>query len=144
MFNLMTSILIEAPIQRVFDYMSTPENDFEWQYGTLATAAITSRLNRMGVYFRSIGHFLGRRNLGTYQVVESSSNRKYRIKSISGPLHLHTVYTFDTVGRSTKVNIAIHVRTINFFHANERNLERRMKNQLEENLTALKALLEEK
>lgn len=144
MLYLMTSTFIEAPIKRVFDYISTPENDFEWQYETLAAATITNRLNTMGVYFRSIGHFLGRRNLGTYQVVESRPNRKHRIKSISGPLHLHTVYTFDAVGRGTKVNIAMHVRTINFFHANERSLERRMKNQLEENLNALKALLEEK
>jgi len=142
MFNLTVGTIIDAPIQRVFDYMSTPENDFQWQYGTLATATIPNRLNGMGVYFRSISHFLGRRNLGTYQVIESNSNRKYRFKSLSGPLHLHTAYTFDVIEDGTKVNISIHVGTINFFQINERVLEKRMKKQLKENLTALKALLE--
>lgn len=144
MFNLKIGTIIEAPIKHVFDYMSTPENDFQWQYGTLATATVNNRLNRTGIYFRSIGHFLGRRNLGTYQVIESSSNKKYRFKSLSGPLHLHTAYMFDTVGNDTKINISIHVGTTNFFQINERILEKRMKKQLKENLTALKALLEGK
>jgi len=144
MFNLRIGTVIESPIEHVFSYMSTPENDLQWQYGILATATIPSHLNKMGVYFRSIGHFLGRRNLGTYQVIESSSNRKYRFKSLSGPLHLHTVYTFDALDEGTKVNISIHVGTINFFQINERVLEKKMKKQLRENLIALKALLEEK
>jgi len=144
MFNLTIGKIIEAPTQLVFDYMSTPENDFQWQYGTLATATITNRLNKMGVYFRSIGHFLGRRNLGTYQVIESNSNRKYRFKSLSGPLHLHTAYTFGATDGGTKVKISVHVGTMDFFQINERILENRMRKQLMENLTALKALLEVK
>ena len=144
MFNLKIGTIIEAPIQSVYDYMSTPENDFQWQYGTLATATITNHLNKMGVYFRSIGHFLGRRNLGTYQVIESSSNRKYRFKSLSGPLHLHTAYTFGATDGGTKVKISVHVGTMDFFQINERILEKRMKKQLKENLASLKALLEVK
>jgi len=144
MFHLTTSTMIEAPIKRVFDYMSTPENDFQWQYGTLATASITNPQNQMGVYFRSIGHLMGHRNLGTYQVVESSKNMKYRIKSISGPLYLQTTYTFESVGNNTKIGISIRVGAINIFHMDERILGRRMKQQLKENLTALKAILEVK
>ncbi len=144
MFNLTLSTMINVPVEYVFEYMSTPENDFQWQYGTLATSTISNRHNRMGVYFRSIGHFLGRRNMATYQVVESSKNMRYRFKSLSGPLHLHTAYTFDTVGESTKVKISIHVGTMNFFHMNEHILVGRMRQQLKENLTALKGLLEMK
>lgn len=142
MLHFMNSTLIESPIKRVFDYLSTPENNFQWQYGTLATATISNHHNKMGIYFRSVGHLLGYRNLGTYQVIESIANRIYRFKSLSGPLHLHTAYTLDTVGEGTKVNISIHVGTIEFFHLNERILEMRMKKQLRENLTALTALLE--
>jgi len=144
MFKLSINTTIDAPIERVFDYMCTPENDFRWQYGTLATARITDRHNKMGIYFRSIGHLLGRRNLGTYQVIESISNRKYRFKSLSGPLRLHTAYTFDLIDDGTKVTISIRVGVVNFFRMNERILERRMKKQLRENLTMLKSLLEVK
>lgn len=144
MFNLTTRTMIEAPIKQVFDYMSTPENDFQWQYGTLATATITSRHNGMGVYFRSIGHLMGRRNLGTYEVIESRSNMRYRFKSISGPLHLKTTYTFETAGDGTKVEISIWIGAVNFPHMNERILGRRMKKQLRENLAILRDILEAK
>jgi len=142
MFNLRTSTVIEAPINRVFDYMSTPKNNSQWQYGTLVAATIISRVNKKGVYFRSIGHFLGHRNLGTYQVIESDLSRIYRFKSLSGPLHLHTAYTFDTLGEGTKVTISIHVGTIDFFDINERELEKGMEKQLKKNLILLKTLLE--
>lgn len=134
--------MIEAPIERVFNYMSTPENDFQWQYGILATATIPNRHNGMGIYFRSIGHLMGRRNLGTYEVMESSSNMKYRFKSITGPLHSQTTYTFKKVGDDTRVNISIRVGAVNFFRMNERILGRMMKKQLRENLAVLKELLE--
>lgn len=144
MFNLSINTRIEAPVGRVFDYMCNPENDFRWQYGTLATETITNRHNKKGVYFRSIGHLMGRRNLGTYQVIESIANRKYRFKSLSGPLHFHTAYTFSVDGSGTKVNIYIRVGVVNFFPMNERILERRAKKQLKDNLSMLKELLEMK
>jgi len=141
MFNLTISTIVEAPIKRVFDYMSIPENDFQWQYGTLATATIGNRHNRMGVYFRSIGHLMGRRNLGTYEVIEYIANIQYKFKSLSGPLNLQTTYTFETVGIDTKVTISIQVGVVDFLHMNERILGIRMKQQLRENLAVLKDLL---
>lgn len=144
MFNLTASTMIEAPIKRVFDYMSTPENNFHWQYGTLATATITSRHDGMGVYFRSIGHLMGRRNLGTYEVIESSSNMRYRFKSISGPLHLQSTYNFEATGDDTKVEISIRIGAVNFNRMNERILGRRMKKQLRESLAVLRDILEAK
>ena len=142
MFNLTTSTTIKAPIERVFDYMSTPENDFQWQYGILATSTISNRENQMGVYFRSVGHLMGQRNLGTYEVIESSSNMKYRFKSISGPLHLQTTYVFKMVGDDTRVDISMRVGAVSFIHVKERILGRRMKKQLKENLAVLKGILE--
>lgn len=96
----------------------------------------------MGIYFRSIGHLMGRRNLGTFEVVESSRNMKYRFKSISGPLHSQTTYTFKSVGNGTKIDISMRIGAINFFRMNERILGRRMKQQMRENLVALKDFLE--
>lgn len=144
MFKLTTSTMIELPIQQVFDYMSTPENDFQWQYGTLATAKITSRHKEMSVYFRSIGHLMGRRNLGIHDVIESSSNMRYRFKSISGPLYMQTTYTFETAGDGTKVEVSIRIGVVNFPRMSERILGIKMKKQLKENLVMLRDILEAK
>ena len=142
MFNLTNSATIQAPIKCVFDYMSTPENDIQWQHGTLATTTITNHRKEMGVYFRSIGHLMGRRNLGTYEVIESSANLKYQFRSIAGPLHSQTTYSFERAGTGTKVSISIQVGRVESPHADEPLLGASMRKELKENLAALKDLLE--
>jgi hypothetical protein len=136
--------MIDASIKQVFDYMSTPENDFQWQYGTLATATITNRHNGMGVYFRSIGHLMGRRNLSTFEVTEYELNSKYGFKSLSGPLHSQTSYTFEMAEGGTRINVSTRTHVASFFQVSERALGEKIKNQLKENLTMLKDLLERK
>ena len=41
MINLVSNKLIYRPITEIFNFISTPENDFQWQYGILASAQIS-------------------------------------------------------------------------------------------------------
>ena len=68
MINLNASVSIFRPIQQVFDFISDTENDFQWQYGTLESARVSAGDVGVGAFFRSIGHVMGRRLLGTFQV----------------------------------------------------------------------------
>jgi hypothetical protein len=122
MINLHVSTKIYRPIKQVFEFVSTPENDFQWQYGTLAAARLPDGTDRLGSFFRTIGHLLGHRLQGVFEVTEYEPNSKYAFRSISGPMHLQTCYTFNI----------------------ERLMERKMKKQLKENLALLKDLLESK
>ena len=142
MINLISSTLIERPVKQVFDFMSTPENDFQWQYGTLASARISEGLSKVGTSFRSIGHLLGRRVQSTFAVTEYEPNRKYGFKSLSGPWQSQTTYTFEMENGSTRIDISAQVTMINFFQVNQGVLEKGMKKQLTENLAILKNLLE--
>lgn len=142
MINLDVSTLIYRPLQQVFDFVSIPENDFQWQYGTLAAARLPDGANKTGSFFRSIGHLLGYRVQGLFEVTEYEPNRKYGFKSLSGPLHSQTSYTFESTGNSTKLSISTQAHAVNSFKINERLMERKMKKQLKENLALLKDLLE--
>jgi hypothetical protein len=144
MIHIDMSTIIYRPVRQVFDFMSTPENDFQWQYGVLATARLSEGIGSMGTFFRSIGHLLGRRNLSTFEVTEYEPNSKYGFKSISGPLHSQISYTFEMAGEGTRINVSTRTHVVSFFQMNERILEKRIKNQLKENLTMLKGLLEGK
>ena len=144
MINLNVSTMIYRPIQQVFDFVSSPENDFQWQYGTLATAGISEGVSRIGSFFRSVGHLLGQRVQSTFEVTEYEPNTKYGFKSLSGPLHSQTSYTFEVDRGSTKISISTQAHVANTFQMNERLVERKMKKQLKENLTLLKDLLESK
>jgi len=142
MININISTIIYSPVQQVFDFVSEPENDFQWQYGTLETARLSEDVNITGSHYRSIGHFMGRRNLSTFEVAEYKPNKKYSIKSISGPLHSQTSYTFETVNSGTKINVSIQASLANFHHIVEGLVEKSLKRQLKENLVLLKNLLE--
>ena len=144
MMNLNASTMIYRPVKQVFDFVSAPENDFQWQYGTLAAARLPDGISRIGSFFRSIGHLLGHRVQGTFEVTEYEPNRKYGFKSLSGPLHSQTSYTFEVASGSTKISISTQAHVVNFFQMNERLMEKKMKKQLKENLTLLKDLLETK
>lgn len=142
MINLKMSTLIYRPVSQVFDFISTPENDFQWQYGTLASARISERVSQRGTSFRSIGHLLGRRVQGTFEVTEYELDKKYGFKSLSGPMQSHTSYSFEMDKGSTQIDVTTQVTMINFFQVSQGILEKHMKKQLKENLAMLKEILE--
>jgi hypothetical protein len=142
MININVSTKIYRPIKQVFDFVSTPENDFQWQYGTLAAARLPDGTDKLGSFFRTIGHLLGHRLQGIFEVTEYEPNRKYAFRSISGPLHLQTCYTFNIDSGSTMISIATQANAANVFDMNEHVVERNKKKQLKENLALLKDLLE--
>jgi uncharacterized protein YndB with AHSA1/START domain len=142
MINIYICTTINKPIQQVFDFVSKPENDFQWQYGTLKTARLSEGVNNSRTFFRSLGHLMGRRNLSTFEVTEYLPNNKYSINSLSGPLHSRTSYTFETAKGGTKINVSIQANVVNFYHLEESLVEKSLKKQLKENLALLKNLLE--
>ncbi len=143
MINLISNKLIYRPIKQIFDFISTPENDFQWQYGILKSAQISESILGVGTLFRSIGHFMGRRIEGTFEINEYEANKKYGYKSVSGPLHSQTLYTFEMAGGATKINVSTQASAANLFQSEEGILEKKMKKQLKENLTLLKDILEQ-
>ena len=144
MIDLNVSTMIYRPVNQVFDFVSIPENDFQWQYGTLASARLPDGASKIGSFFRSIGHLLGYRIQGLFEVTEYEPNRKYGFKSLSGPLHSRTSYTFESTSGSTKISISTQAHAVNSFQMTERLMEKKMKKQLKENLALLKDLLEAK
>jgi uncharacterized membrane protein len=140
--NLNASVSIYRPIQQVFEFVSTTENDFQWQYGTLESAKVSTEAIGVGAFFRSIGHVMGRRLLGTFEITEYETNRRYSFKSLSGPLESETHYTFETASGSTKLNVSSQVKAADSLQVHEKIFERQLQKQLGENLVLLKRLLE--
>ena len=124
--------------------MSAPENDFQWQYGILASAMISESIGTTGTLFRSISHLMGRRIESTFEVTEHELNRKYSFKSLSGPLNSQTSYTFEIAAGSTKITVLTQANVVNFFQTGEGILEKKMRKQLKEDLAMLKEILESK
>jgi hypothetical protein len=144
MIHLDSSTIIYRPVRQIFDFVSTPENDFQWQYGTLATANLSEGVSTAGSFFRSVGHLMGHRIQSTFEVIEYEPNRIYGFKSLSGPLRSQTSYTFEMINGGTRMTISMQALVVDFFQMDERILGKKIKKQLKENLMLLKDILEAK
>lgn len=139
-FNLNEQIY--RPLKQVFGFVSTPENDFQWQYGTLGSAQVSKGAVGVGTTFRTIGHFMGRRIETTYEVTEFEPYKKYGFRTLSGPIHSHTVFTFELHAGSTKVNITTEANPGELFQTSDGVVEKKARKQYKENLALLKHILE--
>lgn len=140
--NILSSIHIYQPIKRVFEFISNPENDFQWQYGTLSSTRTSEIISALGACFQTTGNFMGHRIQSTFQVTEFESNKTYGFKSLSGPLQSFTTYTFALASGYTQINLVTQANVVNFVELNENILEKKLKKQLKENLAMLKSILE--
>ena len=140
--NILSSIHIYQPIKRVFEFISNPENDFQWQYGTLSSTCTSEIVSALGACFQTTGNFMGHRIQSTFQVTEFESNKTYGFKSLSGPLQSFTTYTFALASGYTQINLVTQANVVNFVELNENILEKKLKKQLKENLAMLKSILE--
>jgi len=139
-FDLHT--LIYRPLQQVFRFIATPENDFQWQYGTLASTQISNGELGLGTLFRTVNHFMGHRIESVYQITEFEPNKRYGFKTQSGPMDSHTLYTFEAIQGRTKVNICTRISPGDLFKTGSVAVEKTVKKQYRENLALLKGILE--
>ena len=142
MINILSSTHIYQPIKRVFEFISNPENDFQWQYGTLSSTRVSKSIAELGACFQTIGNFMGHRIQSTFEVTEYDPNKKYGFKSLTGPLQSFTTYTFALASGYTQINLLTQANVVNFIELNENILEKKLKKQLKENLAMLKSILE--
>lgn len=140
--NIISSTHIYQPIKKVFEFISNPENDFQWQYGTLSSTRISEGIAALGACFQTTGNFMGHRIQSTFEVTEYDPNKKYGFKSLTGPLQSFTTYTFALASGYTQINLLTQANVVNFIELNENILEKKLKKQLKENLAMLKNILE--
>jgi hypothetical protein len=135
-------VRIYRPLQEVFAFVATPENDFHWQYGTLMSAQIADGKIGTGTLFRAVGHFMGRRMESVYEIMEFEPNKKYGFRSLSGVLDSHTLYTFDVHKGATRIGIFAQFDSDDPLMVTGPALEKSLRKQYKENLNLLKEILE--
>ncbi|HJS20483.1 MAG TPA: SRPBCC family protein [Anaerolineales bacterium] len=139
-FDLSTDIY--RPLTQVFAFVTTPENDFHWQYGTIMSDKISRGEMGVGTLFRVVGHLMGRRVESVYEVTEFEANKRYGFKSLSGLMDLHTLYTFEIMKGSTRIYHSAQISLSEPSKSNPTMAEKTIKKEYRENLGLLKDILE--
>jgi hypothetical protein len=142
MISIHLNALILRPVWEVYDFITAPENNSQWQYGSLISVHSSAGSMRVGTVFSSFGHFMGRSIQSNFEVTEFESNKSYGFETISGPIQLQTSYSFEAVENFTNLTVSTMINPGGFFKLVDPIVKRVAKKQFKENLTTLKELLE--
>jgi uncharacterized protein YndB with AHSA1/START domain len=86
MVRVRHSIVVKAPVAKVFDYISDPANAKEWVTGVAQSERIGSGAMRAGMRGRQVRHFLGQEVTGEYEITAFEPNRRVEFTVSDGPL----------------------------------------------------------
>jgi len=142
MISINLNALILRPIWDVFNFIANPENNPQWQYGSLISVKTSTGDMQVGTVFSSFGHFMGRRIQSNFEVTEFEANKSYGFETISGPIQLQTYYSFDAIRNATNLLVSSIINPGGFFKLVDPIVTRVAKKQFKDNLARLKEILE--
>ncbi len=139
------SVEIEQPPERVFDYVTDPENLSRW-VGPITEVRNVQRAAsdqlREGDSFTLVVKFLGRRFEMPCEVTNYLSNRRFSFRSTGGPMPQGYTYTFEPRLKGTHFTHSVEAEPGTFFRLTGPLFEAAGKRQVNNDLATLKDLLE--
>jgi uncharacterized protein YndB with AHSA1/START domain len=142
MARIEASIVIDRPVEEVFEFANDPKKQPLWQTGSVESEQISEGPVGVGTTFRGVGHFLGRRIEGTSEITHYEPNRRVDIKMALGPMELEESDIFEPVGDGTRVTFILEGESGGFFKLAEPLVIRMTQREYQKSLENLKDLLE--
>lgn len=142
MIKAETSVVINRPVEKVFEFVNASENAPQWRSGVLESWQTSEGPIGVGTTLTEVIRFLGRRIESTFEVMEYEPNRKISAKTTSGPISFEVSRTFESVEGGTRLTVTIEGETGGFFKLAEPLVARMTNRQIETDHANLKDLLE--
>jgi uncharacterized protein YndB with AHSA1/START domain len=143
--HLEYTIVINQPVEKVFDYVSNPANLPEWQGPPTEIRDLqqsTPGELREGDRFTTVLEFLGRRYETPTEVSAYEPNRRLSYRGTGGPVPTEITFIFEEVAGGTRFTHSQEVEPGGFFGLAESLFEMEAKQQLRNDLQTLQNLLE--
>ncbi|HKP53881.1 MAG TPA: SRPBCC family protein [Chloroflexia bacterium] len=134
--------LTNRPVAEVFRFLSDFANNSQWEPGVLESKQISPGPLAIGAELSDVRKVMGRRVETTYEVTEYEPDRKFGLKSNSGPVRVRASYTFEPVDGSTRVTDRAEFETTGLFKLAEPLFARSVEKQMKANFAKIKQLLE--
>jgi len=145
MLKVEHSIVINKPVEQVWNFLTEFRNTPKWDIGVLETKQISEGPAGLGTTFQNIGPFLGRNSVREYKVTEYEPNKKVAVKSITQEKFIRQAevsYTFNPTKNGTKLTFTGMIEFGGFFKLIQPILLQRAKRDGQGDLFNLKRLIE--
>jgi uncharacterized protein YndB with AHSA1/START domain len=143
MIEVKASVVVNQPIEKVFEFVTTPENDTKWYVGLESWDHTPDEPAGVGSTSQSKIRFLGIPFDVTWEVIGYEPPKKIKVKTIEGPVSVEAKYTFEAVGEGqTKVTVQGEADLVGVFDLAEPLVERIAQRHWENSFENLKDVLE--
>lgn len=139
------TIVIDQPVDKVFNYVSNPANLLEWQGPPTEIRDLqqtTPGQLREGDRFTTVLQFLGRRYETPTEVSAYEPNRRLSYRGTGGPVPTQITFILEEVPGGTRFTHTQEVEPGGFFGLAESIFEIEAKRQLRNDLQTLKDLMQ--
>jgi len=143
MVTVESNVLVNQPIEKVFEYVTTPENDHEWYIGVESRDHTPGEPAGVGSTSQSTIRFLGVHMTVEWKVTEYEVPNKLKVKTVKGPVSVESGYAFEAAAEGqTKVSVHGEADVGGVFHLAEPLVERMAQRQWDASFENLKDVLE--
>ena len=142
MIRFENSVVINRPVEEVFEFVSNFNNDPLWQPAFQEGEITSEGPIGVGTTGRNVIRFLGRTIESTIEMTEYEENRKLGVRTTSGPTPAKVVDTFEPVEGGTRLTQNFEAEVGGFLKLAEPVVGRMVKRQQQNNFANLKDLLE--
>ena len=136
------SITINKPVEEVFAFVTDVANFSKWDAQAGGTEQISEGPVELGSRFRGSYDFMGRTMQWISEVTEFEPNKKAVQKITMGPTEMTMGWYLEPVEGGTKFTVRSEGPTGGLAKLAGPLMDRTMKQQMKDNLAALKAVLE--
>ena len=101
MIDVLTEIRIAAPVAKVFEYASNPDNAPSWYVNIKSVEWKTPKPAQVGTRVSFVAYFLGRKLSYVYEFIELTTASKLVMRTSEGPFPMETIYTWHPIDDNT-------------------------------------------
>jgi len=141
MIKVEKSVLIQKPVEEVFNFVTAEGNYTRFQAAVVDVIEDGPR-NTVGSQFTEVRKFMGQEMRTTLEITEYVPNQKWAAKVVKGPVPYNVVVTYEASGGGTKYTTLVEAEPKGFFKIAENLVASTLEKGLEEDEAKLKELLE--